>query len=264
VTRLPTIGITVSLDSGGRIRPGAEYLYVSRAYARAVRAAGATPLLEPPEANAADAARVCDGFVLTGGAMLPASFAGGVAAPSHVGARENAERIAWDRELIDRALASRRPLLGVCYGMQLLNLHAGGTLHPDLVDAVANPLDHGGNGRSCEHGIETREGSSLRALLGANARVASSHRQAVDRIAAGFQVTAPAGDGIIEAIEPGDLRQALLDLDGIWAELFPGERARVLGLLIERITFDATEGQVEITFRSGGPAALWEGQGGDA
>lgn len=203
MTRLPIVGITVSLDSG-RIRPGTEYLYVSRAYARAVRQAGALPLLVPPDADAAEAVRVCDGFVVTGGAMLPASLAGGAAAPSHVGAGEAPERIAWDRALLDAALANRRPLLGVCYGMQLLNLHAGGTLHTDLAAAFANAIDHGGNGRICEHGVETAEGSSLRALLGARTPVASSHRQAVDRVATGFRVAATAPDGVVEAIEPAD------------------------------------------------------------
>ena len=76
----------MSLDPGTRIRPGTEYLYVSRAYARAVRDAGALPLLVPPDADAAQAARVCDGFVVTGGAMLPTALAGGVAAPESVGA----------------------------------------------------------------------------------------------------------------------------------------------------------------------------------
>ncbi len=204
MTRLPIIGITVSLDPGKRIRPGTEYLYVSRAYARAVRDAGALPLLVPPDADATAAARVCDGFVLTGGAMLPSSLAGGANAPSHVGASEVEERIAWDRELLDCAFATRRPLLGVCYGMQLLNLHAGGTLHTDLGDAYANALDHGGNGRVCEHEVVTCAGSSLRALVGARARVASSHRQALDRIAAGFRVAASASDGVVEAIEAED------------------------------------------------------------
>ena len=204
MTRLPTIGITVSLDPGTRIRPGTDYLYVSRAYARAVHDAGALPLLVPPDADVTRAARVCDGFVVTGGAMLPTALVGGVAAPASVGATEEGERIGWDRRLLDCARAERRPLLGVCYGMQLLNLHAGGTLHADLARAVPRALDHGGNGRVCEHEIATRAGSPLGAVLGAKARVASSHRQAVDRVATGFRVAATAPDGVVEAVEAED------------------------------------------------------------
>ena len=168
MTRLPTIGITVSLDPGARIRPGVEYLYVSRAYARAVHDAGALPLLVPPDADAARAARVCDGFVVTGGGMLPTSLAGGVAAPESVGAAEQGRRIAWDRRLLDCARAERRPLLGVCYGMQLLNLHAGGTLHTDLALAVPRALDHGGNGRLCECVAATAPDGVVEALEAAD------------------------------------------------------------------------------------------------
>jgi putative glutamine amidotransferase len=232
VTRLPTIGITVSLDPGTRIRPGTEYLYVSRAYARAVRDAGALPLLVPPDADAAQAARVCDGFVVTGGAMLPTALAGGVAAPESVGATEQGERIAWDRRLLDCARAQRRPLLGVCYGMQLLNLHAGGTLHTDLASAVPSALDHGGNGRICEHEIATRDGSSLRAVLGAHARVASSHRQAVDRVAAGFRIAATAPDGVVEAIEAED-GAAVLGVE--WHPESDATGRAVYGWLVRRI-----------------------------
>lgn len=232
MTRLPTIGITVSLDPGTRIRPGVEYLYVSRAYARAVHDAGALPLLVPPDADAARVARVCDGFVVTGGGMLPTALAGGVAAPESVGAAEQCERIAWDRRLLDCARAERRPLLGVCYGMQLLNLHAGGTLHTDLVGAVPRALDHGGNGRICEHEIETREGSSLRALLGVRARVASSHRQAVDRVAAGFRIAATSPDGVVEAIETED-GAAVLGVE--WHPESDATGPAVYGWLVRRI-----------------------------
>ena len=67
--------------------------------------------------------------------------------------------------------------------------------------------------------------------------------------------------GELAALELGELdaeelRAALEDLEPTWAELFPKERTRVLALLLERIEFDATKGEVALTFRTGGPTAL--------
>ena len=190
----PTIGITVSLDRGDRIRAGHDYLYVGRSYARSVRDAGGVPLLVPPDAEPDDALRVCDGFVISGGGLLPAQLGGREPARE----REAQERVDWDRRLIDAALAGGRPLLGVCYGMQLLNLHLGGTLCPEL---PAGAVDHGGGGRIAEHGVSVEPGSALFALLGGSARVASSHRQALAAVAPGLRVAATAPDDVIEAVE---------------------------------------------------------------
>ena len=63
-------------------------------------------------------------------------------------------------------------------------------------------------------------------------------------------------------VDPEELGEALEDLEPIWAELFPKERARVLALLLERIEFDAAEGEVGLTFRPGGPMALHRRNGG--
>ena len=193
----PVIGITVSLDASGRLRPDAEILYVRRSYAQAVRAAGGVPLLVPLDAEPADALRVCDGFVISGGGDLPASF--DAASAAHEG-HENATRIAWDRRLLDLAHAASRPVLGVCYGMQLANLHYGGTLLPDIRQHVPGALDHGGGGRASEHDIAIVVGTPLFEALGAAARVCSRHHQAVDRVAPGFRAIASAPDGVVEAI----------------------------------------------------------------
>ena len=190
----PTIGITVSLDRGARIRPGHDYLYVGRSYARSVRGAGGVPLLVPPDAEPDDALRLCDGFVISGGGLLPARL--GDREP--IREPEAQERVDWDRRLIDAALAGRRPLLGVCYGMQLLNLHLGGTLWPEL---PAGAVDHGGAGRIAEHEVAVEPSSALFSLLGATARVASSHRQALAAVAPGLRVAAIAPDAVIEAVE---------------------------------------------------------------
>jgi gamma-glutamyl-gamma-aminobutyrate hydrolase PuuD len=193
----PVIGITVSLDPGIRIRPGFDVLYVGRSYARAVRRAGGVPVLLPPDSEPAAALRLCRGLVVTGGGMLPES----IGAPAAAAEPEQAERIDWDRRLLDAALAAQVPLLGVCYGMQLLNLHLGGTLFADLRDALPGALDHGGSGRMTEHPVELAAGSRLHALLGGGARVASSHRQAVARLGGALRLAARAPDGVVEAIE---------------------------------------------------------------
>jgi putative glutamine amidotransferase len=85
--------------------------------------------------------------------------------------------------------------------MQLLNLHLGGTLFPDLHEAPPGALDHGGAGRVVEHEVALVPGTRLAARLGARARVASSHRQAVERLAAGLRPGAHAPDGVLEAFE---------------------------------------------------------------
>jgi len=191
----------VSLDASGRLRAGAQVLYVRRRYAEAVRTAGGLPLLVPPDADPADVVRVCHGIVISGGGDLPAAFDGAGAAAG-AGA-EDARRIDWDRRLLDRARSAGRPLLGVCYGMQLMNLHYGGTLLPDLGADGEGALDHGGAGRATEHAVAIRAESALFPALGASARVCSRHHQAVARVAAPFRASATAPDGVIEAIEGG-------------------------------------------------------------
>lgn len=197
----PIVGITVSIDPGARIRPGRDTLYVGRAYARAVEAAGGSPVLLPPDLAPERAATLCAGLVLTGGAMLPVALNGSPAGAGAPGPEEEEERVAWDLALIDAARARRRPLLGVCYGMQLLNLRLGGTLHADLRKTIDTAVDHGGSSRVVAHDVAIAEETILRAALGERTQVASSHHQAVARLALGLRATAHADDGVLEAFE---------------------------------------------------------------
>lgn len=193
----PTVGITVSIDPGARLRPGVEYLYVQRSYARAVGRAGAFPILIPPDAEPRETAQRCGAIVITGGDWLPDSFTAVAPLPRDA---EQAERVAWDRALIDAALAAAVPLLGVCYGMQLLNLHFGGCLaaKPPQVGGCG---DHGGSGRIAHTPVSTVPGTRLAGWVGADCQVACSHHQVVDAVAPGFRVAASARDGVVEAIE---------------------------------------------------------------
>lgn len=197
----PIVGLTVCIDRGQRLRAGADYLYVRRAYAEQIRRAGAEPLLLTPDTSPATAVRVCDAFLITGGDDLPVSFdaspASG-AAPDHA---EDIERIAWERALLAQVSLQGKPVLGVCYGMQLINLFHGGTLYRCLRDEYPEAIDHGGGPRTTEHSLTTVEPSPLLRGLEAGVLVNSCHRQAVRSVAPGFRVTALAADGVVEAME---------------------------------------------------------------
>jgi len=222
----PLIGITVSLDHGERLRAGHDYLYVKRAYAEAVARACGNPLLISPELAPRAVAEICDGLVISGGDDIPPALYGerATAALRH----ESAERIEWERRLLDRFAETATPLLGVCYGMQLINVHFGGTLIQDISGADPSALDHGGGGRATAHEIEITAGSFLAPLFGSSVRVCSTHHQAVARLAHGFCVAATSPDGVIEAIE----RDHLLAVE--WHPEADGTGEAIYHLLVER------------------------------
>lgn len=196
---LPLVGISTCIDRGRLVRPGVDYFYVKRAYAERVNEAGAIPLLICADTPVKAVVGVCDAFVMTGGDDLPRSFR--ETSVDDGANAEDAERIAWDRELLDEAFHRKKPLLGICYGMQLMNLHFGGSLYEKVATERQNTLDHGSPGRTTQHALKLFKPSSLLNGLGPDLVVNSSHRQAVDQPAPGFRVTARASDGVVEAIE---------------------------------------------------------------
>ncbi|WP_411071801.1 gamma-glutamyl-gamma-aminobutyrate hydrolase family protein [Streptomyces sp. cmx-4-25] len=191
----PLIGVTTYLN---RARWGVwdvEAALLPSAYPRLVREGGGLAVMLPPDGPDAAAPVVArlDGLVVAGGADVEPVRYG--AEPDPRTGPPARERDAWELALIDAALASGTPLLGICRGMQLLNVALGGTLVQHLdghVEAV------GVIGR---HKVEPVPGSLYASLVPEPAEVPTYHHQAVDRPGAGLAVSAHAEDGTVEAVE---------------------------------------------------------------
>jgi putative glutamine amidotransferase len=175
-------------------------------YAEQVAAAGGVPVLLPPVPGIAAAVSRLDGLVLTGGGDIdPARYG---AAPHPRTGAASAERDQAELDLLAAALAARLPVLGICRGLQLLNIARGGTLHQHLAgqgragDAGHTPRP----GTFGSHPVRVAAGSMLAGILEADLplTVPTAHHQAIGRLGAGLTATAWASDGVIEAAELTD------------------------------------------------------------
>lgn len=206
----PVIGITAnSLFSENGVFPGMERVYANQSYLHSVGKAGGIPVLLPTlnsEADMTEQLKRVDGVILSGGSDIN---------PLLFGEEPDAKLdfILPDRDEYEIALAqlayqSGKPILGICRGIQVLNVAFGGSLYQDIHSQAANcSLKHFQSSRRdfAGHTADIVPGSLLYDILDAAALpVNSFHHQAVKDVAPGFIVTARARDGIIEAIEkPG-------------------------------------------------------------
>jgi putative glutamine amidotransferase len=169
---------------------------------------------------------------LSGGGDLPESF---TATDERAwqgkvpGEAESLERIRWERELLQAFADHGRPVLGVCFGMQLMNLHFGGKLLIDLSQRPSPGLDHGGGGSSVPHALRVARESRFFQGWTPPDTVSSSHRQAVAQVAPDFVASAWAPDGVVEAIE----REQLLGVE--WHPESDASASFVYGRWLEQI-----------------------------
>lgn len=197
----PLIGLTTYREEAawGVWRQRADVLHAQ--YAEAVEAVGGIPLLLPPVAAAGAAEAVVarlDGLVISGGADVEPGRYGADTHPRTTGWRP--DRDAWELALLDAADAAALPVLGVCRGMQLMAVHAGGALDQHTPDLVGHEEHSPGGDAFGATAVATAPGSRLATLVGETVTVSCHHHQSV-REAPGFRAAATAADGTLEAIE---------------------------------------------------------------
>src|SRR5690349_16466117 len=170
-------------------------------YVQAVVAGGGLPLLLPPLPEIITAALPrLDGLILSGGPDIEPSRYG--AEPLETTGVPRVDRDEAELELLRAALAAGLPLLGVCRGLQLLNVARGGTLHQHLPDVLGSSEHAPAPAVYGHHPIKITPGSLLaEALTRTETEVSTYHHQAIDQLGAGLTVSAVAPDGTIEAIE---------------------------------------------------------------
>jgi putative glutamine amidotransferase len=176
-----------------------------RSYAAAVQAAGAAALLLPPDDAAVAAPDMLldriDALLLAGGADVdPRSYG---ARPHEQTAGTWPERDRFEVALAQRALQRGMPVLGICRGMQLLNVAAGGTLVQHLPDVVGHEAHRHTPGAYGDHEVRLASGSCAARAAGAErVTVKSHHHQGIDRLGAGLTATGwSVDDDVIEALE---------------------------------------------------------------
>ena len=152
------------------------------------------------ELNNAATLENCDALMLTGGHDVdPAAYGG----PLHHSKITNVDkkRDDFERNVLDIALRAEMPILGICRGLQLVTVHLGGTLVPDIEEAGYRSHKKGDE-FECYHNINIEKDSLLSKITGSKqGEVNSSHHQSVATVGKGLRVTARSDDGIIEALE---------------------------------------------------------------
>jgi putative glutamine amidotransferase len=213
--RKPVIGLSVGLLDFGN--------YAGVGHQRPVALAGGIPLALPwlNGGRLSEALDVCDGILLGGGRDIePARYG---QAPHELLRVTDPQRDALELELVSQVLDRGLPILGMCRGIQILNVALGGTLLQDVSlspETAEHATDRGWKRwkeverASLEddpvvpdhprHSISIEPGSHLHAALGVDEiEVDSFHHQALDRVAPDLTVVARAPDGVVEAVELG-------------------------------------------------------------
>jgi len=201
---MPLVGITTYVTQARWSYWDVEAALIPSDYVNAVERAGARPLLVPPiTGGVAETLDALDGILFTGGSDIDPELYDAEAHPETFGIHR--QRDDAELALLRGALERDLPVLGICRGIQVLNVGLGGDLHQHLPDVV----EHNGHkndppGQFLEHTVQITPNTKLARTLGEQTTVKSHHHQGLRRLGSGLVEAAHAEDGAVEAIEaPG-------------------------------------------------------------
>ena len=202
----PVIGLTTYLEQAQTGVWDVRASFLPAVYFQPITAAGGVAVLLPPQPVDPDIAqRVLDGLdglLITGGKDVDPAADGQQPHPSTD--QPAPHRDAWEFALLDAALKRLLPVLGICRGVQVLNVALGGTLHQHLPDVVGHSGHRAGNAVFSTLPVRTVPGTRLAALVGESVDAQCYHHQAIAELGEGLVVSGWDADGVIEALElPG-------------------------------------------------------------
>ncbi len=202
----PTVGVTAATE---RVSYGAwsevPAIISPESYVRAVQRAGGRPVLLPPDPQDTEdpdgVLDLMDAFIVTGGAGdLGPDLYGQEPHPETGPVQE--ERDAYELAVVRAAIGREMPVLGICRGMQILNVAYGGGIEQHVPDVVGHEDHRHTPGTFADHDVELEPDSLAARAVGAErAPVKSHHHQGVKEIGAGLAVTGRADDATVEALE---------------------------------------------------------------
>jgi putative glutamine amidotransferase len=197
----PVVGITTYVTPAAWGYWELEAALIPADYVFAVERAGGRPLLVPPSSEGLDETLdSLDALIFSGGSDLDPETYGEQPHPETFGV--HTARDAAELALLTRALERDMPVLGICRGIQVLNVARGGDLNQHLPDIVGDDRHkHDPPGVFSDHDVKIEAGTKLADLFGGHTGVKSHHHQGIRRVGEGLVESAHAEDGTIEAIE---------------------------------------------------------------